>query len=185
MQRQTLFPPLIVRTAPSPTSTPRLPLLTGRATEVPHPTGGSNAPRFVNEGWTIALTVLTSVRLLLLLTLWIYLTKRTLAVRVPLRRVWLTQLLLASLALSHVVLYAFVVQPTPISCAIIRLGVGLSYALPFVVLTLKLIIVTATYKGKEGTHFTPYGVILPKCLTLDLLQVIPFPVSAKSCCWHP
>lgn len=159
--RQTLFPPLFIRTIPtSSTTTTSQPIIVraddtseieflgGSGDDSTKPTNAS-VTGFQGEGWTIALVVLTSVRLLVLLTLWIYLTRRTLRSKVSLHRVWVSQLLLAAIALSHLVLYAFVVNPNPVSCGIIRIGLGMAHATPFAILVLKIVLIVSCNKGKQ------------------------------------
>lgn len=139
--RYTLFPPLVVTKATTTTTTTTTtvaPLEVSR-----HPTWNTE------EGWSIALLVLTTVRLALTLCLWTYLTYGTIRARTRLAVVWPHQLLLLVLTLSHGILYAFAMSPTPVVCGVLRLCHGLVYVVMFGVIVLKLIVIAANDKGYE------------------------------------
>ncbi|GAB6031386.1 hypothetical protein CHUAL_009168 [Chamberlinius hualienensis] len=187
MDRFTLFPPIFYNSQPlatttTTTTTTSSPIIRQNFTKpnnfVLITSANNNAtidkqlPKFTAEGWSIALIVLTTVRLIIVLSLWIYLTRRIINSKVPLSRVWHSQLLLASIAISHLILYAFVFPPSNFSCSVIRLGVGLAYAIPFALLTLKLILIASNYRGYDLPQ-------IYQALLLSLLIGVQIALSAQ------
>ena len=98
------------------------------------------------ETWAIVLLILCSLGLILVAIFEVYLVSKIFGSPIPnhWRTMWLGQLLLFSLFLCYLVLYAFVVTPTRSSCAIIRFGVGVCYAMCFSVLLVKLMIIMSS-----------------------------------------
>uniref|UniRef100_T1JC74 G-protein coupled receptors family 3 profile domain-containing protein n=1 Tax=Strigamia maritima TaxID=126957 RepID=T1JC74_STRMM len=103
--------------------------------------------RFRSDGWVIALTVLTTLGVLLTVALWIYLVYRIVKSRSRIRTIWPGQVLLLGILATYVLLYAFLPRQTPSSCGVIRFGVGCAYAVIFATLLLKLLVTIARHKG--------------------------------------
>jgi len=100
--------------------------------------------RFDNDQrWVIALGVLAGLGLLSCIVFEIYILYRLLGTRMghKWRTMWLGQLLLFGIFLSYLVLFAFIFIPTKATCGITRFGVGVSYAVCFAVLLVKLMVI--------------------------------------------
>ena len=98
------------------------------------------------DTWTIVLLILCCLGLIVVVIFEVYLVSKIVGSPIPShwRTMWLGQLLLFSLLLCYLVLFAFVVSPTVTSCVILRFGVGVCYAMCFSVLLVKLMIIMSS-----------------------------------------
>ncbi|KAI0209991.1 putative metabotropic glutamate receptor mgl-1 [Lamellibrachia satsuma] len=98
------------------------------------------------DTWAIVLLILCSLGLIVVVIFEVYLVSKIVGSPIPShwRTMWLGQLLLFSLLLCYLVLFAFVVSPTVTSCVILRFGVGVCYAMCFSVLLVKLMIIMSS-----------------------------------------
>lgn len=96
--------------------------------------------------WVIILIVLAGVGLFLVIIIEIFLLCRMAGTTLTrrFRTFWLGQLLLFSIFLCYLALFAFVPSPTKASCGIIRFCVGVCYAMPFAILLVKLMIILSS-----------------------------------------
>lgn len=104
----------------------------------------SSAFRTLRKGaWIIVLIVLAAVGLALVVLLELYFLYKLsgTAICSHWKSMWLGHLLLLAILLCYLVLFAFVHVPSEASCAIIRFGVGVTYAMCFSVLLVKLMII--------------------------------------------
>ncbi|XP_064612336.1 metabotropic glutamate receptor 2-like isoform X2 [Liolophura sinensis] len=101
--------------------------------------------------WIIALGVLAGLGILSVIIFEIYIMTLILPNRSTrqLRSMWLGQLLLFGIFISYLTLFAFIFTPTKATCGITRFGVGVSYAVCFAVLLVKLMVIM-TSKNTEG-----------------------------------
>ncbi|XP_005089382.2 metabotropic glutamate receptor 2 isoform X2 [Aplysia californica] len=93
--------------------------------------------------WVIALGVLAGVGILAVIIFEIYILYKLLGTRMghKWRTMWLGQLLLFGIFLAYLVLFAYIFVPTKATCGITRFGVGVSYAICFAVLLVKLMVI--------------------------------------------
>ncbi|KAK3587263.1 hypothetical protein CHS0354_034407 [Potamilus streckersoni] len=101
--------------------------------------------------WIIAIGVLAGMGILCVLFFEIYILYKLLGTRIgkQWRTMWLGQLLLFGLFLSFLVLFAYLPVPSKATCGITRFGVGVSYAICFAVLLVKLMVLL-TSKNSES-----------------------------------
>lgn len=102
--------------------------------------------RLRTDTWAIVLLILCCLGLIVVVIFEVYLVSMIVGSPIPShwRTMWLGQLLLFSILLCYLVLFAFVVSPTMTSCVILRFGVGVCYAMCFSVLLVKLMIITSS-----------------------------------------
>lgn len=91
---------------------------------------------------------------------------------VPWRSIWLGQTLLFGVVLSYIALIPFIFKATEVSCNIMRFGVGVSYALMFAVLFVKVLIVLSP---KTEAGFLKFG---HQILILVILWIIQIVINA-------
>ena len=107
-------------------------------------------PSGIREGsWVIVLIILASLGILIVVLFEFYIMYRLVGSQrtsgVSRRRtIWLGQLLMLGIFLCYLTLFAFVPHQTTVTCTLIRLGVGCSYALCFAVLLVKLMIILSS-----------------------------------------
>ena len=107
----------------------------------------SDPPVELRDGvWVMVLLVLAGIGLLLVITMEIFFLVRMTGTTFTrrFRTFWLGQLLLFSIFLCYLTLFAFVPSPTKASCGIIRFCVGVCYAMPFSILLVKLMIILSS-----------------------------------------
>lgn len=111
-------------------------------------------PRVVRDlGWVIALITLSSVGIVCVLAIEVWLLIKTLAVRrtssPSFQSMWLGQVLLFGIFCSYLTLFAFLPFSSPVTCGIIRFCVGICYALCFSVLVVKLLLILDSKSGLQ------------------------------------
>ncbi|XP_064612992.1 metabotropic glutamate receptor 2-like [Liolophura sinensis] len=105
--------------------------------------------------WSIALAVLAGLGIIAVILLEISLIYLILTYKfegpegkrrshLNLRSLWLGQLLLFGIFLSYLTLFAYLPVPTKASCGITRFGIGISYAIIFSCLLVKLMVILHT-----------------------------------------
>lgn len=97
----------------------------------------------IGQKWIIALGVLAGVGCVAVLVFEIYILFKLLGTRIgrQWRTMWLGQLLLFGIFLSYLTMFAFLFIPTNTTCGIIRFGIGVSYAIIYSVLLVKLMVI--------------------------------------------
>ena len=104
-----------------------------------------NPPSGRRDGvWVIVLIVCAAVGILLVFIFEIVIMYKLSGTSMPLRKLWLGQLLLLAILLSYLCLFAFVPSPNDTTCGIVRFGVGGCYALIFSILLVKLMIILSS-----------------------------------------
>ncbi|KAL4223422.1 hypothetical protein ACF0H5_016892 [Mactra antiquata] len=99
--------------------------------------------RFENgHDWIIALGVCAGLGIVCVLVFEVYILYRLMGTKIgkQWRTMWLGQLLLFGLFCAYLVLFAFLFTPTKATCGITRFGVGVSYAMIFAILLVKLMV---------------------------------------------
>jgi hypothetical protein len=102
-----------------------------------------SSTRFENGyDWIIALGVCAGLGLVCVLVFEIYILYKLMGTKIgkQWRTMWLGQLLLFGLFCSYLTLFAYLFTPTKATCGITRFGVGVSYAMCFAILLVKLMV---------------------------------------------
>ncbi|XP_050409339.2 metabotropic glutamate receptor [Patella vulgata] len=105
----------------------------------------------IGQKWIIPIGVLAGLGIFAVIIFEIYVMYKLLGTRQShkWRTVWLGQLLLFGIFLSYLTLFAYLPIPTKATCGITRFGVGISYAIMFSVLLVKLMVIL-TSKSSES-----------------------------------
>lgn len=114
--------------------------------------GGEYGTRFeIGQKWIIALGVLAGLGILAVIVFEIYILYKLMGTKIgrQWRTMWLGQLLLCGIFLAYLTLFAYIPVPTKATCGITRFGVGVSYAIIFAVLLVKLMVIL-TSKSSES-----------------------------------
>lgn len=99
------------------------------------------------NSWVIPMMALATVNVIMILTFEVYVVCKA-ARNTPSRRhLFLGQMLLLGLLIGSLLGFAYAVEPSDISCAIIRLGTGISYALIYSSLLVKLVFLISLNTG--------------------------------------
>ncbi len=98
------------------------------------------------DGWVIALMVLVGLGIIMVVFMEIYLTSKIIGTPYVKhwRTMWLGKLLLLAVFLCYLTLFAFVPVPTKATCGILRFGVGVSFAMCFAIMLVKLMIILSS-----------------------------------------
>ncbi|XP_074642174.1 metabotropic glutamate receptor-like [Tubulanus polymorphus] len=109
--------------------------------------GRNGLPGLRDKQWVIPLMVLAGLGMLIVLFFEIYILSKMIGTRLvkTFRTLWLGQVLLLGVFLCYLVCFLFVVEQTKATCGMQRFGVGVSYALCFSVLMVKLMIVFSSH----------------------------------------
>ncbi|XP_045174045.2 metabotropic glutamate receptor-like isoform X2 [Mercenaria mercenaria] len=102
-----------------------------------------SSTRFENGfDWIIAIGVCAGLGIVCVLVFEIYILYKLMGTKIgkQWRTMWLGQLLLFGLFCSYLTLFAYLFTPTKETCGITRFGVGVSYAMCFAVLLVKLMV---------------------------------------------
>lgn len=113
--------------------------------------------------WSVALAVLAGLGIIAVILLEISLIYLILTYKfegpegkrrshLNLRSLWLGQLLLFGIFLSYLTLFAYLPVPTKASCGITRFGIGISYAIIFSCLLVKLMVILHT---RDAANYIP------------------------------
>lgn len=96
----------------------------------------------LGHDWIIALGVLAGLGIVCVLVFEIYILYKLMGTKIgkQWRTMWLGQLLLFGIFLAYLVCIAYLWIPTRVTCGITRFGVGVSYAMCFAVLLVKLMV---------------------------------------------
>ncbi|GFN87796.1 metabotropic glutamate receptor 2 [Plakobranchus ocellatus] len=105
----------------------------------------------LNHKWIIALGVLAGLGILCVVVFEIYILYKLLGTRLgnKWRTMWLGQLLLFGVLLCYLTLFAYLPIPTKATCGITRFGVGVSYAICFAVLLVKLMVILTSRSNSD------------------------------------
>lgn len=103
------------------------------------------------QKWIIPLGVLAGLGILAVIIFEIYIISRLMGTEMStqLRTMWLGQLLLFGIFCSYLTLFAYLFIPTNTTCGITRIGVGMSYAICFAVLLVKLMVLLTSYSSNN------------------------------------
>lgn len=107
----------------------------------------NNDIRLRKEIWVIPLIVLSSLNIFMLIIFEFYVAIKTFGTIPSRRHLFLGQTLLLGLFLSSLMGFVFALEPHEVTCAVIRLGLGLSYAVVFVTLLVKLVFLISLNSG--------------------------------------
>ncbi|KAK6192482.1 hypothetical protein SNE40_003940 [Patella caerulea] len=105
----------------------------------------------IGQKWIIPIGVLAGLGIFAVIVFEIYVMYKLLGTQQShkWRTVWLGQLLLFGIFLSYLTLFAYLPIPTKATCGITRFGIGISYAIMFSVLLVKLMVIL-TSKSSES-----------------------------------
>lgn len=127
--------------------------------------------------WVTVVIVLTVIGLLTVLIIEIIILYKIARLGgVPLRSIWLGQLLLLAILLSYLTLIVFVFEPTAITCNLLRFAIGFCYCFILAVLLVKILIVLSpkTHPGflKLGHQIMALVFILAVQIIINIQWVI-------------
>lgn len=100
-----------------------------------------------DESWVIPLMALSIFNLTVMTFFETFVLVKTVYARPSRRHLFLGQMLLLGLFLSSLLGFAFVTHPNTITCTVVRLGVGLAYALVLVTLSVKCVFLISLNHG--------------------------------------
>lgn len=151
--------PVGITTTPDPTEGGKYKFLkflsdqyfTGVYTNQPRVHDTDRTRFIIGQKWIIALGVLGGLGVLAVIIFEIYILFKLMGTNIgrQWRTMWLGQLLLLGIFLAYLTLFAFLFIPTKATCGITRFGVGVSYAMIFAVLLVKLMVIL-TSKSSES-----------------------------------
>lgn len=106
----------------------------------------------IGHEWIIAIGVLAGLGIVCVLVFEIYILYKLMGTKIgkQWRTMWLGQLLLFGLFLCYLVLIAYIFTPTKATCGITRFGVGVSYAVCFAVLLVKLMVLLTSKSSADN-----------------------------------
>lgn len=120
--------------------------------------------------WVTVVLVLTVIGLLTVLIIEIIILYKIARLGgVPLRSVWLGQLLLFAILISYITLIIFVFEPTPVTCNLLRFTIGFCYCF---ILSLLLVKVLVVLSPKTHPGFIKLGHQIMVLLMLLCVQII-------------
>lgn len=106
-----------------------------------------NAMTLRKDIWVIPLIIISSINIMMLIFFEVYVAIKTFETVPNRRHLFLGQTLLFGLFLSSAMGFIFSLEPHRVTCAIIRFGLGLSYAIVFVTLLVKLVFLISLNSG--------------------------------------
>lgn len=102
---------------------------------------------FKKEVWVIPVLIAAGIIILVLTIFEIFLLAKAINKNPSRRHLFLGQMLLAGLLACSGMAVVYTLKPTPITCAVIRLGSGLSYSLVYSTLLVKLVFLISLNSG--------------------------------------
>jgi len=105
------------------------------------------AKHFKQEIWVIPILVAAAIIILILTIFEIFLLSKSINKNPSRRHLFLGQMLLGGLLACAGMSVVYTLQPTPVTCAVIRLGTGLSYSLIYSTLLVKLVFLISLNSG--------------------------------------
>ena len=133
--------------------------------------------------WVTVVLVLTVIGLLTVLIIEIIILYKIVRLGgVPLRSVWLGQLLLFAILMSYITLIIFVFEPSAVTCNLLRFAVGFCYCFILAVLFVKVLVVLSpkTHPGfiKLGHQIMSLFMILSIQIVINVQWIILKPTGS-------
>ena len=97
--------------------------------------------------WETGLLILSTTNLMIILSIMVFLFIRTTSSRFSRRHLLFSQLGLLGMLMGSSLGFAFVIQPSDVTCVAIRLGTGLSYVLIYASIMVKQVFLMALSTG--------------------------------------
>jgi hypothetical protein len=110
-------------------------------------TFGSESGQLGRDSWIIPMLVFSSVNVAVIVCFEAYVVYRASRNTPSRRHLFLGQMLLFGLLVGSLMGFAFAAQPTEWSCAVVRMGTGLAYALLYSALLVKLVFLVSLNTG--------------------------------------
>ena len=109
--------------------------------------GGGYGGLLTRESWMVPMLALASVNVVVILAFEVFVLCKASRNTPSRRHLFLGQMLLLGLLMGSVVGFAYAIEPTDLSCAVIRLGTGFAYTLIYSSLLVKLVFLISLNTG--------------------------------------
>jgi hypothetical protein len=129
-----------------------------------------------DEEWVLPVVIIASTTILLIVTFEVYILLKSLRIKHSRRHLFLGQILMAGLLCCAVMSIVYTMKPTPLICAVIRFGSGLSYTLLYSTLLVKMIFLISVDSGIH-LHSTYQILLLSFAVLIQLVIGIQWLVA--------